>query len=122
VVEVLEMQVTTAMSDALTRYLDLASDQMKVTAGNMANIDTPGYKTQGFDFESEFVKQMGSDGTAAPALKDVDGLVVRPDGNNVSMDRESMQLAKTQLQFRVGVELLKREFSGVMAAIHAEAK
>ena len=106
------MQVTTPMSDALTRYLDLASDQMKVTAGNMANIDTPGYKTQGFDFEGEFVKQMGSDGTASPALKDVDGLVVRPDGNNVSMDRESMQLAKTQLQFRVGVELLKREFSG----------
>ena len=116
------MQVNTSMGDALTRYLDLANEQMKVTAGNMANIDTPGYKTQGFDFENEFVKQMSSGGATAPTAKDVDGLVVRPDGNNVSMDRESMQLAKTQLQFRVGVELLKREFSGVMAAIHADAK
>ena len=44
------MQITTAMTDALGRYLDLTSQQMSLTAGNMANVDTPGYKTQGFDF------------------------------------------------------------------------
>jgi flagellar basal-body rod protein FlgB len=118
------MQVTTPMSDALGRYLDLASDQMKQTAGNMANIDTPGYKTQGFDFEKEFMAQLSGQ-TAPGALTtagDVDGLVSRPDGNNVSMDREALQLAKTQLQFRTAVELLKHEFSNVMAAIHAETK
>jgi flagellar hook-associated protein 1 FlgK len=43
------MQVTTATSDALQRYLDLTSEQMKLTAGNMANIDTPGYRLVGFD-------------------------------------------------------------------------
>ena len=122
------MEVTTALSGALGQYLDLTSEQMKLTASNMANIDTPGYKTQGVDFEQEFARQLnGSAGTAglsgaqAPA-QDVDGLVARPDGNNVSMDREGMQLAKSQLQFRLGVELLKREFSNVMSAIHAEAK
>jgi flagellar basal-body rod protein FlgB len=54
--------------------------------------------------------------------EDVNGLVARPDGNNISMDREGMQLAKAQLQFRLGVQLLKSEFSNVMSAIHAEAK
>ena len=54
--------------------------------------------------------------------QDVDGLVSRPDGNNVSMDREGMQMAKSQLQFRLGVELLKQQFTNVMDAIHAEAK
>ena len=121
------MQVTTALSEALGRYLDLASDQMKLTAANMANVDTPGYRTQGFDFEQEFARQMqqGSDsdaGSAAVQVQAVDGLVSRPDGNNVSMDREGMQLAKSQLQFRMGVELWKSEFSQVMSAIHAEAK
>ena len=121
------MQVTTAMSDALARYLDLASEQMKLTAGNMANVDTPGYKTQGFDFEQEFARQMNRGSSSSSAVdgaraQDVDGLVSRPDGNNVSMDREGMQLAKSQLQFRMGVELLKHEFSNVMSAIHAEAK
>lgn len=120
------MQVTTAMSDALARYLDMASEQMKLTAGNMANVDTPGYKTQGFDFEQEFARQMhksgGDTSAATPQVQEVDGLVSRPDGNNVSMDREGMQLAKSQLQFRLGVELLKHEYSTVMSAIHAEAK
>ena len=55
-------------------------------------------------------------------IGDVDGLVARPDGNNVSMDRESLNLAKEQLQFRTGVELLKREYARTMSAIHADAK
>jgi flagellar basal-body rod protein FlgB len=122
------MQTTTAMSDALGQYLDLTSKQMQLTAGNMANVDTPGYKTQGFDFEQEFARQLdssgGADGLAGAQVQaqDVNGLVARPDGNNISMDREGMQLAKSQLQFRLGVQLLKTEFSNVMSAIHAEAK
>lgn len=114
------MQVTTALSDALGRYLDLASQEMKLTAGNMANVDTPGYKTQGFDFEQEFAHAL--QGQPGRGAGDVDGLISRPDGNNVSMDREAMQLAKTQLQFRAGVELLKREFTRVSDAIHSEGK
>ncbi len=112
---------TTAMADALGRYLDLTSTQMKLTAGNMANVDTPGYRTKGFDFEQEMARQL-SGGADEAQVSEVDGLVSRPDGNNVSMDREGMQLAKSQLQFRMGVELLRHEFAGVMSAIHAEAK
>ncbi len=122
------MQTATAMSDALERYIDLSSKQLQLTAGNMANIDTPGYRTQGFDFEQEFARQMnGSAGDVGlggvdVTSQEVDGLVSRPDGNNVSMDRESMQLAKSQLQFRMGVQLLKNEFSTVMSAIHEDSK
>jgi flagellar basal-body rod protein FlgB len=116
------MQVTTATSDALQKYLDLASDQMKLTAENMANIDTPGYKTQGFDFAGEFSRALDSGASSAPLTNvvDVDGLTARPDGNNVSMDREAMQLAKAQLEFRTGVSLLKTQYTRVMDAIHSE--
>ena len=55
------MQTTTAMSDALGQYLDLTSRQMQLTASNMANVDTPGYKTQGFDFEQEFARQLNNE-------------------------------------------------------------
>ena len=118
------MQVATATSDALGRYLDLASDQMKLTAENMANVDTPGYKTQGFDFAGEFSRAIGTSSSSQTAVNvsDVDGLTARPDGNNVSMDREGMQLAKAQLEFRAGVSLLKSEYSRVMSAIHADSK
>ena len=118
------MQLTSPMAEALGRYLDLASDQMKLTAANMANIDTPGYKAQGFDFEQEFARQLnaprsGIDGGIDPQISGVEGLVARPDGNNVSMDHEGLELAKTQLRFRLGVQLLKGEFSQVLNAIHA---
>ncbi len=122
------MQTTTALSDALGQYLDMTSRQLQLTASNMANVDTPGYKTQGFDFEQEFAQQLNNAGGAAAlegvqvGAQDVDGLVARPDGNNVSMDREGVQLAKAQLQFKLGAELLKHEFSDVMSAIHMDAK
>jgi len=119
------MAVMTGMVDALSRYLDLTADSMKLTAGNMANIDTPGFKTQGFDFEQEFTSALhgrGDKAYAGPKEGDVDGLVARPDGNTVSMDRESLEMAKAQLKFRMGTQLLKHEFSMVMSAIHAETK
>jgi flagellar basal-body rod protein FlgB len=118
------MQIGTATSDALGKYLDLASDQMKLTAANMANVDTPGYKTQGFDFEQEFSKALGTSAGSdlAPQVGEVDGLTARPDGNNVSMDREGMQLAQAQLRFKMGVALLKSEYSQVMSAIHSSDK
>ena len=47
------MQIETRMSDQLARYLDMASNEAKLTAANIANIDTPGYRALGFDFETE---------------------------------------------------------------------
>jgi flagellar basal-body rod protein FlgB len=130
------MQISTPMSDALERYLDLSSLELKMTAQNMANIDTPGYKAQGFDFAGEMERSMGEleatqtkNGVArkpfspsAARVGLVDGLIERPDGNNVSMDRESMNMAEAQLQFRTGVELMKRESARVMDAIHVDSK
>ncbi len=130
------MQISTPMSDALGRYLDLSSTELKLTAQNMANIDTPGYRAQGFDFSGEMERSLGElmadqtkNGVArkpfspsAARIGLVDGLIERPDGNNVSMDRESLNLAEAQLQFRTGIELLKRESARVMDAIHADTK
>ena len=122
----MDLQIETRLSDQLTRYLDLATGQAKLTAANMANIDTPGYRTVGMDFEAEMREAMdGVDQGKAPRqvrLKAVDGLIARPDGNNVSMDREGLNLAEAQLKFRTGVALLRQEYQRVMDAIHADGK
>ena len=47
------MEIETRLSDQLARYLDLATSEAKLTAANMANIDTPGYRAVGMDFEAE---------------------------------------------------------------------
>jgi flagellar basal-body rod protein FlgB len=122
----MEMQVETLLSDQIARYLDLATSQAKLTAANMANIDTPGYRAVGMDFESEMREAMvgAEEGHSARQvkLKAVDGLISRPDGNNVSMDRESLNLAEAQLKFKTGVALLRQEYQRVMDAIHADGK
>ncbi len=126
------MQIETLTSDQVARYLDLATSATKLSAQNMANIDTPGYRAVGMDFESEMKKAMSSSessGGAGPGggaqpvhVRFEDGLVARPDGNNVSMDRESLNLAEAQLQFKTGVALLRQQYQMVMDAIHADSK
>jgi flagellar basal-body rod protein FlgB len=120
------MELTGTLNSQLVRYLDLNTREIQLTAANMANIDTPGYRAMGMDFEAEMKQAMKSIdmGTALndPRVKQVDGLIVRPDGNDVSMDRESLNLAEAQLRFKVGVALLKNQFSEMMNVIHADAK
>jgi len=124
------MEITSSLSNEIARYLDLDTRQIQLTSANMANIDTPGYRAVGMDFEAEMRRIMaGSDGEGigtetgiTPHVFEVDGLIVRPDGNNVSMDRESLNLAEAQLKFKVGVALLKGQYTGLMDAIHADSK
>jgi flagellar basal-body rod protein FlgB len=124
------MQIATPVAEALGRYLDLSSLELKLTAQNMANVDTPGYRTVGFDFAAEMERsleamgQAGGGETGWPGVEvgPVGGLLERPDGNDVSVDREGLTMAEAQLEFRTGVELLKHEFTRVMDAIHEDQK
>jgi flagellar basal-body rod protein FlgB len=122
----MEMQVETRLSDQIARYLDLATSEAKLTAANMANVDTPGYRAVGIDFEAEMreaINRVDQGKGARPVrLKAVDGLIARPDGNNVSIDREGLNLAEAQLKFKAGVALLRQEYQRVMDAIHVDGK
>jgi flagellar basal-body rod protein FlgB len=120
----MDLGIETRLSDQITRYLDLATDEAKLTAANMANIDTPGYKAVGMDFEAEMRYAMTGADQGLPSkpvhVGAVDGLIARPDGNNVSLDREGLNLAEAQLKFKTGVALLHQEYQRIMDAIHAD--
>jgi flagellar basal-body rod protein FlgB len=92
----------------------------------MANIDTPGYRTVGMDFEAEMRQAIAGvekgEAERRVRVKAVDGLITRPDGNNVSMDREGLNLAEAQLKFKTGVALLRQEYQRVLDAIHSDSK
>jgi flagellar basal-body rod protein FlgB len=92
----------------------------------MANIDTPGYRALGMNFEVEMrdaLREVDDGRDARPVrVGVVDGLIARPDGNDVSMDRESLNLAEAQLKFKTGVALLRLEYQRVMDAIHVDGK
>ncbi|MGB7584694.1 MAG: flagellar basal body protein [Terriglobales bacterium] len=111
--------ISTSTMNLLEKVLDVSSERQQLVAANMANVDTPGYQTKDIDFHGELQKAV-TDGQAnfMPVVRSVQGLLERPDGNNVSMDREGLLLAETQLQFGLGVQLLHHEFSNLFLAIN----
>ncbi len=100
----------------LSGYLDVAARRQGIIAENLANIDTPNYRTRDLDFRAA-MRDALEGGVTAHSIREVPGLLARPDGNNVSLDREGLLLAQTQLQFRTGVQLLRAEFRKLQIAI-----
>jgi flagellar basal-body rod protein FlgB len=99
-------------------FLRLTAFRESLVANNIANIDTPKYRTRDIDFNAELRRaQMTPASPSEPAVKEVQGLLERPDGNNVDMDREALLLAQTQLQYSLGVQLLKEQFKDLLTAI-----
>jgi flagellar basal-body rod protein FlgB len=113
------MATTTPLLQLLQGYLKVTSERQQLVASNMANVDTPGYHTRDVNFHGAMQEAMndGSEAQLEPATLEVQGLPERPDGNNVSLDRESLLLSQTQLQYQIGVQLVKAEFHRLFTAI-----
>ena len=107
----------------LETFLSLTNKRETVISANMANIDTPGYRTQDMNFQQELNQAMASpDGAQAQSsVHSVRGLLERPDGNNVDLDRESLLLSESQLQYQLGTQLLKSRFHQLLSAISGGA-
>jgi flagellar basal-body rod protein FlgB len=144
--------IDTQMTDALGRFLDVDVARYKLIGANMANLDTPGYRTRDLDFRAELERAgrsapqedwadsaetfagdsaFGSftslsrspgpltSGPLSPPSRPVRGLMERPDGNNVSVERESLLLAEVQMRYNLGVQLLKDQFHQISTAINS---
>jgi flagellar basal-body rod protein FlgB len=121
--------VDTPMIEALSRFLDVDVARHKLITTNLANIDTPGYRTRDLDFRAELARasteSLGvesgrlANASFTPVVRQVRGLMERPDGNNVSVERESLLLAENQLKFNLAVQLLKGKFHGIALAINS---
>jgi len=98
----------------LGRYMDLLSARQKLVASNIANADTPGYKTQDIDFQFEFMSLTEGQ---APQTIQPEGLAEKPDGNNVSMDREARLLAENAIRFNLASTLVRGQIKSIRNAI-----
>jgi flagellar basal-body rod protein FlgB len=99
---------------SIERYMDLLSARQKLAASNIANADTPGYKTKDIDFQQEFMSMVKAE---QPLTINAQGLPEKPDGNNVSVDREARMLAENAMRFNVASVLLRGEITSIKSAI-----
>jgi flagellar basal-body rod protein FlgB len=119
---------TESSQSMLETFLRLTSIREKAIAANMANVDTPGYRARDINFESEMTKAMteasfkpeddGSELQLHPVIRQVQGLMERPDGNDVNLDREGLLMAEVQLQYELAIQLMKRHFHQQLNAIN----
>ena len=119
---------TTSLTSSLESYLRLTTSREQAISANMANVDTPGYHTRDINFDGELKRAMSGvvsqseDGIATaqmnPVVQEVPGLLERPDGNNVNLDREGLLMSETQLQYQIGVQLIKHQFHQILSAIN----
>ena len=112
---------STPLLQMVEGFLGVVSSRHKLITANLANIDTPGYRTQDIDFRSQLQQAMNTDtgsATLTPVAHSVPGLLQRPDGNDVNLDRESLLLAETQMQYQLGVQVVRSEFHRLLAAIN----
>jgi flagellar basal-body rod protein FlgB len=122
------MMPTTSLTSNLESYLRLTTSREQAISANMANVDTPGYHTRDINFNGELKRAMNGflsqteDGMESvqmnPVVQEVPGLMERPDGNNVSLDREGLLMSETQLQYQIGIQLIKRQFHQILSAIN----
>lgn len=102
------------LAGSIERYMDLLSARQRVVASNIANADTPGYRTLEVEFQTEMSGQLDR---AASGIREATGLAVKSDGNNVSLDREARLLAENAIRFNLASNLMRAQLRVVRSAI-----
>ncbi len=120
----------------MERFLDGASRRQALIASNLSNIDTPGYKTVDVDFEGELKSAIDDNGTVAQVtndrhltvsidsrgnapgrVKEVEGLTLRNDLNNVNIDREMARMSMNNVLFSAITQLVIKNVNIIKSAI-----
>ena len=103
----------------LERYMDLLSIRQKTVASNVANADTPGYRTKDIDFQYEFLSTLNDTRPVKDSVEliEPDSLLAKNDGNNVNMDREMRMLAENAMRFQMASILVRGEFKAIKNAL-----
>ena len=94
--------------------MTLLSARQKLVSSNIANADTPGYRTKDIDFRSEFLSL--ADG-GSPSVIEPQGLATKADGNNVNLDREARLLAENSMRFNIASNFARSELHQLRSAI-----
>jgi flagellar basal-body rod protein FlgB len=110
----------------LAKCLDGVGLRHRAIADNIANVETPGFTRSEVSFEDKLKQAFESKGegsllewieeTSAEVRLDASS-PARPDGNNVSIDKEMAELTKNTLQYEALIQLLNLKASMVRAAI-----
>ena len=117
-----------SISNKLFEQLNFRGERQKVISSNIANINTPGYKTKELVFEDELNNSITNNSlqlkatnskhmtninsslaNSNPKLMEVDNLEEQNDGNNVNLDTQMGEMSKNKILFDAIQSSIKRD-------------
>jgi flagellar basal-body rod protein FlgB len=109
-------------STALHAALSGLAQRQRVTADNIANLQTPGFLAGRVDFESALrgaiadgeAPSIGS-GSVARSLQPT-----RTDGNNVNLDQETVIATETGLRYQLALNALDGKYTVMRTALRTQ--
>ena len=122
---------------ALTASLKFRQLRQELHASNIANAETPGYKTKKLDFEDALARALDVDGQLAmkssdsrhfnvgggsfdnlqPEVYEDSNGIVSPDGNNVDRDQELAEMAENKILYDATVQLINKKLGLLKYAV-----
>ena len=119
---------TDNITNLLQTFLDVQSRKAQVTAGNIANADTPGYTAKELDF-NDYLQEAARQSSLPESQQNWDNFAAEPriveqnptaiglDGNTVDSGREMADLAQTGSNFSFGAKMLQSRLRLLRTAI-----
>lgn len=112
----------------LSKDLDGLWARQQAISDNLANVETPGYKSKTVSFEDQLKAQLSANtGSVSDTVQGINAVQpvasvsndqsLRADGNNVDVDKENIELARTQLNYMYSLQGLSDQFSRLRIAI-----
>lgn len=128
-------------TDLTARVMDFHLQRQNIVSSNLANINTPGYKTQRLEFEQQLQDALGlsesgtltrTDAAHFPVDFDpstAEGTMIGPvqpriihGKDNVDLDKEMATMAKTSMLYGALSTIIQKNFAGLKQIIQEGGK
>jgi flagellar basal-body rod protein FlgB len=122
--------------DAAGAYMGRLAQRQQIVASNLANIDTPGYKTKDISFYATMQELLpdnsidlktsrsghyaGDVSSSSPQAQpfEVQGLPTRVDNNNVDLDKEMQKLGDTSFGYSMMSQIVRGKLHTIATSIN----
>jgi flagellar basal-body rod protein FlgB len=121
--------------EASGAYMGRLSRRQQILSSNLANIDTPGYKTMDVPFHATMQELLSDEPIAMQTSRpghtgrwtpmqsqvqafEVQGLPLHADSNNVDLDRELLKLSETAFGYSVMSQMVRSKLHILASSIN----
>ncbi|MEX0773130.1 MAG: flagellar basal body protein [Balneolales bacterium] len=103
-------------TNLLEKMMDVYTLRNKITAANVANIDTPGYNKASVKFEEQLAQKLESGQISSGAVKNMNPSIEVGDQKPILED-ELMEMADTQIRVQLATRALRHNFDQIRSGI-----